>query len=126
MNINRNLALACISTITATCGDLLMLLVGNSLRTGMPLQQPSMVILTIGGLLGCLSIPLYAFGYAVIARVLRPTARITAAIVSFGGIGLAIVGALIHGVTWMTIRSSVITGAVSLSGSPADAIIRQG
>jgi hypothetical protein len=125
MNINRNLALVCITTITALCGDLLCLLVVNSLRTGMRLQQPSM-ILTIGGLLGCSSIPLAsAFGYAVMARVLRPTARITAAIILFGGIGLAIVGAVIHGVTWMAIRSSMTTGTVSLS-SPMVAIMKQG
>jgi hypothetical protein len=126
MNINRNLALVCGTTITALCGDLLLLLVVNSLRTGIRLQQPSTIILTMGGLLGCLSIPLaYAFGYAVMARVLRPTARITAAIILFGGIGLAIVGAVMHGVTWMTIRSSMITGAVSLS-SPMVAIMKQG
>ena len=126
MNINRNLALACIATITALCGDLLLLLVGNSLRTGMRLQQPSMIVLTMGGLLGCLSIPLaYAFGYAVMARVLRPTARITAAVILFGGIGLAIVGGVIHGVTWMIIRSSMIAGAVS-SSSPMAAIMKQG
>ena len=127
MSINRNLALACIiSTVLAICGDLLLLLVVNSLRAGMPVQQRSITILAMGGLLGCLSIPLaYALGFAVMARVIRPIAKTIAAIILFCGIGGAIIGPIIHGMTWMSIRSAIITGAIS-SSSPMEAIVEQG
>jgi len=89
-----------------------MLLAGSSLRAGMPFQQHSMPMLTVGGLLGCLSIPIaYGFGYAVFAGVIRPPAKTMAAIILFCGIGLAIVGSLVHGMMWMTIRSALISGA---------------
>jgi hypothetical protein len=61
MKANRSLALTCILfTVVALCGDFLMLLVGNALRKGM---HQSMTTLAVGGLLGCLSLPVaYGFG----------------------------------------------------------------
>ena len=125
MKTNRNLALACIIfTVIALCGDLLLLLVVNSLRAGVHVQ--SITMLAVGGLLGCISIPLaYASGFAVMARVIRPTAKTMAAIMLFCGIGAAIIGPIIHGMTWMSIRSAIITGAVS-SSSPMEAMVEQG
>jgi len=124
VNLNRNAFLACIAALMATCGDLLVLLVVNSQRTGVTIQQSS-IMLTFGGLFGCLSMPFYAFGYAAVARLLRPTARIAAAIILFGGIAFAIVCPLIHGLMWMAIRSQIATNALS-SSDPMAAVAAQG
>src|SRR5882762_2638668 len=48
-----------------------------------------------------------------------------AAIILFCGIGEAIIGPMLHGMTWMTIRSAMITGEIS-SLSPMEAIVEQG
>jgi len=124
MKDTRNLVVICIiATVLAICGDYLLLLVVNSLRAGHP---SSMSILTAGGLLGCLSLPLaYGFGFSALARIVRPAAKITAEMILYFGIGGAILGPIIHWMTWMTIRSALNLGTIS-SSPPMDAIVEQG
>jgi hypothetical protein len=62
---------------------------------------------------------------AVMARIIRPTAKTMAAIILFCGIGVAIIGPIIHGMTWMSIRSAILAGAIS-SSSPMEAVVKQG
>jgi hypothetical protein len=124
MNIGRRLAIASVAAVTATAGDFMLLLVGNSMRGDLQLHQPPAIVLPLGGLLGCLSIPLYALGYWALAQVIRSTKPIPARIVRIGGIAFAALGASIHGLTWMTIRDSAPAG--SGSTTPLDAIATSG
>lgn len=89
-----------------------------------PLEHPSGIALAIGGLLGCVSIPLYALGYAELSRAIRLTTPIPAAIVLIGGTAFAALGAFIHGLTWVTIRNSALAGTTSTA--PLDAIAASG
>lgn len=124
MNIRPLLAIASVAAVTATGGDFMLLLVGNSMRSDSQLQQPPAIVLTLGGLLGCLSIPLYALGYAALARVIGSTKPVPARIIRIGGIVFAALGAFIHGLTWLTIRDSAPSG--SGSTTPLDAIAATG
>jgi hypothetical protein len=123
MDTRRGLAIASVAAVTATGGDFMLLLVGNSMRDP-HLQQPPAILLTLGGLLGCLSIPLYALGYSALARVIGATKPIPARSIRVGGIVFAALGAFIHGLTWMTIRDS--EPAASGSTTPLDAIAATG
>ena len=71
------------------CG-LLLLLLGHAGTLGYRLGRG---LRPLGGLLGCLFIPLYAFGYSALARVIRSTQPIPAQIVWIGGIAFAALGA---------------------------------
>lgn len=126
MNSDRSLTIAWFAAITASVGDFLLLFVGNSLHAGTRLES-SKVLLAMGGLLGCVAMPCYAFGYAALARVIRQRARITAAIMLCSAIAFGVVCSLTHGVTWMVIRSSMSTvRAGSSSFSPMESVVRQG
>jgi hypothetical protein len=124
MNVGRDLSIASMAAVTATAGDLLLLLVGNAMRGDLQVDQPPAIALTAGGLLGCLSIPLYALGYAALARVMQPRAPIPARIVWIGGTVFAALGAFIHGLTWIVIRASVLAG--TRSTAPLDSIAASG
>ena len=123
MNIRRQLAVASVAAIAASGGDFMLLLVGNSMRNE-PQLQSSAIVLTVGGLLGCVAIPLYALGYSALARVIRSTEPIAAQIVRVGGIAFAALGAFIHGLTWSTIHNSA--PAASGPTTPLDAIAASG
>jgi hypothetical protein len=124
MTTARMLAIASVAALAATGGDLLLLLVGNSLRPQLHLESPPAFVLTLGGLLGCVAIPLYGLGYAAVARVVRSSRPITARVIVFGGSAFALVGAFIHGMTWLTIRDSIHAGTAS--AAPVDAIVAAG
>src|SRR5512139_1046831 len=124
MNIRRRLVVASVAAVAATGGDFMLLRVGNAIRSDIQLQQPPAIVLTLGGLLGCLFIPLYAFGYSALARVIGSTQPMPAQIVRIGGIAFAALGAFIHGLTWSTIRDSA--PAASGSTTPLDAIAATG
>jgi hypothetical protein len=136
MTTARMLAIASVAALAATGGDLLLLLVGNSLRPQLHLESPPAFVLTLGGLLGCVAIPLYGLGYAAVARVVRSSRPITARVIVFGGSAFALVGAFIHGMTWLTIRDSIHagtgsgtgpgTGSGTASAAPVDAIVAAG
>jgi hypothetical protein len=124
VNIRRQLAVASVAAIAATGGDFMLLLVGNSMRSAPQLQPPPAIVLTLGGLLGCVAIPLYTVGYSALARVIRSTEPIPAQIVCVGGIAFAALGAFIHGLTWSTIRNAA--PAASGPTTPLDAIAASG
>lgn len=120
MDIRRGLSIASVGAVAATVGDFLLLLVGNSMRDDLQLPEPPAFALTLGGLLGCLCIPLYGLGYAALAREIESRMPTPARIIRFGGIAFAALGAFIHALTWITIRDSVSAGASATA--PLEAI----
>jgi hypothetical protein len=116
----RAFALAAAAATAATCGDLMQLWVGNSMRVDMHLVQPPEIVLTIGSLLGCLAIPLYAMGYLAVARTVRPYRPRPATIIAVGGTAFAVTGAITHGLTWVAIRASIAAGTAS--ADPLEAV----
>jgi hypothetical protein len=110
----RPLELACAAAIVATIGDLLLLWAGNALRPELALAPPPSFALPLGGALGVLAIPLYAVGYRALAREVERTSDLLARVVAFSGLGIGLVGALIHGLT-----ASLILRAIGSGASPA-------
>jgi hypothetical protein len=106
----RGLGLAAAAAFLATLSDLLMLLVANAPRPELPLPPPPAATLWLGGLLGVAAIPFYALGYRAIARVLQPRSLLSARIVRGCGIGIAAFGALIHGLTALSIQETLAAG----------------
>jgi len=124
VNPRRELGIASVAAVVATLGDLLLLLVGNSSQPELGLPRPPAWALPTGGLLGVGAIPLYALGYRCIARVLRPGSPVLARIVLDCGMGIAALGALIHGLTALSIRAALASGAAP--ASPLAAVAASG
>jgi len=120
MSNARAFALAAAAAVAATCGDLMQLWTGNSLRVDMHLVQPPEIVLTIGSVLGCLAIPLYAMGYLAVARTVRGHRPMPATIIAIGGTAFAVAGAITHGLTWVAIRASIVAGTAS--ATPLEAV----
>lgn len=113
MKVARALAIATAAAIVATVGDLLLLWMGNAQRVDMELAQPPGIALTIGGILGCVGILLYAIGYLAVARTVRPHRPTSATVIAVAGTAFALIGASTHGLTWLAIRTSVAAGVAS-------------
>jgi len=75
---------------------------------GRPVSDAGVTIaaLWVGGLLGAVAIPLYAFGYRRAALIVAPAASATARVITLAGATTALVGAVIHALTAWHIFSS--------------------
>jgi hypothetical protein len=124
MKSRNELKVATAAAVIATVGDLMMLLVANSLRPDLDLRRPPDVILSVGGILGVAAIPFYALGYRAVACMIRNSSMTLSRIVLVFGFGAAAIGALIHGLTAFSIRESIASGAVA--GSPLESIAASG
>jgi len=124
MDPRRELAIASGAAVAASIGDLLMLLVGNSLRPELQLPRPPGLALPVGGLLGVAAIPLYALGYRAVARAVGRSSRARARVVLVAGGGAAILGALIHGMTALSLGRAVAKGAAGRA--PLESIAAEG
>jgi hypothetical protein len=120
----RCLGIAAVAAFLATLSDLLMLLVANAHRPELHLPPPPALTLWIGGVLGIMTIPCYVLGYGVIARAIRSRAPHHAGIVFGCGIGIAVIGALIHGLTALSIQEALTSGVAARS--PVEAITASG
>jgi len=112
------LALAIAAAIAASSGDLLMLWVGNSLRPELGLARPPAFALPVGGALGVVAIRMYGLGYAAVARASG------ARVVFLCGAAGALIGAAIHGLTWLAIRAGLESGAAA--APPLEAVAGSG
>jgi len=124
MKPRGELMLASTAAVIATVGDFLMLLVANALRPELDLPRPSGATLSVGGVLGVAAIPFYALGYRAVARTIRNSSFTLSRIVFSCGFGAAAIGALIHGLTALSIRESMTSG--SAVGSPVESIAASG
>lgn len=124
MDSRRELGIASGAALAATLGDLLMLFVGNSLRPELQLPRPPGIALPIGGLLGVAAIPLYALGYRAVARAIGRSSRAQARVVFVSGSAAAILGALIHGMTAVSLGRAVAGGAAARA--PLETIAAEG
>ena len=104
------LGIASAAALAATAGDLLMLLVANSLRAESGLRPPALA-LPVGGALGVVAIPLYALGYRAVARAIGPGSPKLSRVVQLSGAAAAGIGALIHAATALAIRAAVASSA---------------
>lgn len=120
----RELAVASGAAVVATLGDLLLLFVGNSARPELGLPRPPELALPLGALLGVCAIPAYALGYRAVARAIRPGSRPLARVVLVCGSAAAAIGALIHGLTALTIRAAIESGASA--APPMEAVAASG
>jgi uncharacterized membrane protein YtjA (UPF0391 family) len=103
-----------ISVLAATLasfGDILLLYNGMLRAQGSAAMDAQTLV--AGHYLGVLCIPLYAVGYWLVSRGLRPSEG-AARLVFLGGCYLGAVGAAIHGVTAVIIE----TGPVGVEASP--------
>lgn len=104
-----------------------MLLVAHATRPEYHLPPPSAWILWVGGILGVITIPCYALGYRAVARIIQPNSpnlRIQAPIVLGCGVGIGAAGALIHGLTALSIQDALASGAAA--HTPVEAIAASG
>jgi hypothetical protein len=121
--VNRShLEVALLGALAATCGDLLLLYVGNSLRPELALPPAPAAVLWIGALLGVIGIPLYAIGYRAVARAFG--AGLVSRLVVYPGLIAALGGAAIHGLTAIEIRRGIESGAPA--AAPLEAIAASG
>jgi len=120
----RGLGAAAAAAIVATAGDLLMLFVANAERPELALPRPPAFALALGGALGVAAIPIYALGYAAVARAIEPGSRARARLVRVGGLGAAAIGATIHGLTALAIHAS--PAPATAGASPVAAVAASG
>lgn len=86
----------------AALGDLAMLRFVGERAAG---AGPALVWVVAGGLLGVVAIPFYALGYRLVVPTLRRWSAVGARTVDGCGIAIAILGAIIHGLTaWAIVR----------------------
>jgi hypothetical protein len=114
------LIVACVAAVAASCGDLLMLYVGNSQRPELGLAPAPTVVLWIGAVLGVIGLPLYGTGYWAIARTFAQRRVRGAWLIAASGVGGAIVGAVIHGMTALEIDSAL--ASASAARPPLEAV----
>jgi hypothetical protein len=105
------LLLATAAAVAATAGDVLMLYVVNARRPELGLAPPPDLALPLGSALGVVAIPLYALGYAAIARAIVARAPALARVVAWTGALGAAIGAIIHGLTGRLIGAALAAGA---------------
>jgi hypothetical protein len=96
-----------LAAVVATAGDLLLLWVANSRRPGSLLAAAPPSILWLGGALGVIAIPFYAFGYRAMAQSFSPTEARAARVVLVTGVSLALLGAVLHGLTTLHLASEM-------------------
>jgi hypothetical protein len=91
--------IAAFAALVASAGDLLLLYVANSQRDALGLPRAGPAWLWLGGVLGVVAIPFYAFGYWSASRLVAAASSRAARALFICGTGGALVGSVIHGVT---------------------------
>lgn len=124
MSSKTKFGIASASAMIATVSDFLMLFVTNALRSDLHFPQPPQYTLLVGGLLGVITIPFYALGYSATADAIKPSSATGSKIIFACGIGIAALGAIIHGLTALSIHAAMISGLPSYS--PAEALAHSG
>jgi hypothetical protein len=100
--------------VLATAGDLAMLWVVNARRAELALVEGPGGLLTIGGWLGVLSIPLFALGYMAASTLVDPSRPCIVRVVNAGGVVAGVTGGVIHGLTARVIAASIATRGAAL------------
>lgn len=103
----------CLSGVVATAAALVAS-VGDLLLLHVSLNGPGAaahLLLLIGTYLGVLAIPLYGLGYWQVSRILQPSAPSAAGVVFGCGAYSGGLGAVVHGITAMAIRSAPAAAA---------------
>ncbi|MDP3938070.1 MAG: hypothetical protein Q8R92_08025 [Deltaproteobacteria bacterium] len=125
MSIRLSLILATIAALLASAGDLMLLYVGNSACAAFAsLPPPPAGTLLLGNYLGVLFIPLYALGYRAVSLLIAPAGERAARVVFTLGAGCAALGAVVHGITAVSIAADRAAGR--LGGDPFEAVMRYG
>lgn len=96
---SRSASIAAIAALIATLGDLLLLYIGNSRRPELGLPPIHSTWLWVGGILGVIAIPFYALGYRAVSYVFEAISPRAVKVVFWNGVGVGVLGSLIHGVT---------------------------
>jgi hypothetical protein len=107
------LAVASGAAVVASAGDLLLLWAAATTRPELGLPAAPSAALVAGGLAGVLAIPLYAVGWAALARAMTgppPPAHIVRGAGAYG----AALGAVIHGMTTLAIAVEQGAGAATI------------
>jgi len=112
LSYRKLLIVASLAAVAASCGDLLMLYIGNSQRAELGLSPAPAPMLWIGAVLGVAGLPLYGAGYWAIARRFAQHLR-GAWLIAVSGIAGSIVGAIIHGLTALEIDSALASAAIA-------------
>lgn len=102
---SRSARIAIAASIAASAGDFLLLYVGNAQRPHLGLPRIDPLWLSVGGVLGVVAIPLYAFGYWSASRIVADSTRRGASALLGLGIAGSLVGGAIHGLTALYIGS---------------------
>ncbi len=120
----RDAGIAAAAAGFASAGDLLMLYAANAPRPEFARSSALAGALLVGGVLGVVAIPFYAFGYRAAARLAgeRRGARLGG--LTGLGVGIGILGAAIHGLTAVSIEADLAAGAPLRD--PVDAIAAWG
>lgn len=105
--------IAAFAAFTATVGDFLMLYVVNSRRPDFLLPELPETYLWIGGVMGVIGIPFYSLGYHAASRFLGVISKRVASAVFFMGSLVAILGAVIHGITAFKIHADLKEGIIT-------------
>ncbi len=125
MSLRSSLALATLAALLASAGDLMLLYVVNSARPVFAaLPAPPDGTLLLGNYLGVLCIPLYALGYHALSRLIAPAGERTARAVLAIGAGTAALGAVVHGITALSIAADRAAG--QLGDDPFEVVMRYG
>jgi hypothetical protein len=103
--------LAAAAAALASGGDLLMLYVAHAARPELGLGPVPAGLLTLGGVLGVLAIPLYALGYRAAGGLAASAGEAPGRAIVALGTAAALAGALIHGLTALHIRADLAAGA---------------
>jgi predicted acetyltransferase len=99
--------IAAFAALVASAGDLLLLYVANSQRDALGLPRAGPAWLWLGGVLGVVAIPFYAFGYWSASRLVAAASNRAARTLFICGTAGALVGSVIHGVTTVHIAAEL-------------------
>lgn len=116
----RSAVIATFAALTATLGDLAMLYEVNARRPEFHLPPSPYIALWLGGVLGVVAIPFYAFGYRAAACLIEAGSARDARIVRTFGAAGSLTGAIIHALTTLIIWRGRQAG--TLPGDPLAAV----
>jgi len=110
VRISTSAVIGAVAAVVATAGDLLLLWVANGRRPESLLTAAPEWVLWLGGVLGAVAIPFYAFGYRAMARSLASSEARAARVVVAAGVSVAVLGAALHALTTVHLASEMRRG----------------
>jgi hypothetical protein len=124
MSLSGRFIFVAAAAIAATAGDLLMLYVVETAQSDSIIVRPPGAALIVGGLLGAVGIPVYWFGYWLIAQSMVMNNLGGARVIVVCGVLIGSIGAMIHAVTAFAIRFDMVAGRAPMP--PAEGVASWG